>query len=98
MAGTERRCEVSARTGNAEIAERKFLPNTTNGAGGGVIDLSRTFHGTGIGPDVVTVAATRETMTKAIFWACYPRALLIVCIAYGALSRFERAVSGQVEG
>ncbi len=49
------------------------------GSGG----VRRVDHATGAGPDVVTVAATGETMTEAAFHARYPRGLLILLQEYG---------------
>ena len=48
--------------------ERRLLQleRTQSGdAGAGVVGITRVHHTTGTGPDVVTVAATGEHMTKA---------------------------------
>jgi len=54
------------------------LEQTQSGDGGaGVLGVCRVNHTTGIGPDVVTVAATGERMGAAAFRERYPRGLLI---------------------
>jgi hypothetical protein len=68
------------------------LERTQTGDGGaGVLGVCRVDDATGTGPDVVTVSATGETLTKAAFHARYPLGLLVVRTEYGASSGPERA-------
>ncbi len=50
----------------------------TGDSGAGVWGLAYMHHRTQAGPDVVTVGPTGETLTRAAFYARYPRGILIL--------------------
>jgi hypothetical protein len=58
--------------------------------GAGVLGVCRVDDVSGTGPDVVTVAATGATMTKATFRERYPSGLLVERMEYGTPSGSER--------
>jgi hypothetical protein len=76
----------------------KLERTQTGGSGAGALGVCRVDDATGTGPDVVTVAATGETLSKAAFQARYPLGLLVVRTEYGVSSGPERVGNGQGAG
>jgi hypothetical protein len=75
------------------------LERAKAGDGGtGVLGVCRVDDATGTGPDVVTVAATGETLSTAAFHARYPLGLLVVRTEYGPLCGPARAGASQEGG
>ncbi len=72
------------------------LERDKGGDGGkGVVGVCRADAVSGTGPDVVTVAATGETLTTAAFSRRYPLGLLVVRTVYGSSCGPGRAGDGQ---
>ncbi len=56
----------------------KLEQTQTGDSGAGVWGLAYVHHPTEEGPGVVTVGPTGETLTRAAFYARYPRGVLIL--------------------